>query len=150
MTPTSKPLRKPETSVQRLIKAIMGEQPTYAIDVEMIMKTGTGWVMIEFLKCDSRWVTPATSHPRRYWWKNWRKFLRLWEIAVELDAQLILVNYEERTQGIYGRYRIMDVDTRVRPTETLPVRTRDIEADCTREEFAQWLSELNSRANLIR
>jgi len=99
--PTSKPLRKAETSVGRLTQKVLGTDFVFGVDIDFITRTKAGWAVLEFLKCESTRVTPATSHPRRYW-RNWRKFRTLWDIAKGLGGTLYLVNYEETALGEFG------------------------------------------------
>jgi len=59
---------------------------------------------VEFLRCDT--VRPFDSHPNRYWHKNMRKFLSLWELAEALDGELVLVNYEDSRE----QFRVLEVE----------------------------------------
>ena len=130
----SKPLRKTDESATRLIIKTLNGQNAYGINIDGIFKTPDGWILMEFLKTESRYVTPCTSHPRRYWDKNWRKFVRLWEIARRLEAKLYLINYEEKENGNYGKFRIMEVNMCKRPDEQNPVETKDIIV-CEKSDF---------------
>jgi len=140
----SKTLFKNDDAAGRLIKNVLGGRDGYGIDLEIIFKTkDLGWVIMEFLKCESCYVTPCTSHPKKYW-KNWRKFVRLWEIAKILDSCLFLVNYDEPSESNYTEFRVMEVDMAVEPSEKRVIETKDIIAKGSFEDFQKWYLNINS------
>lgn len=56
-----------------------------------------GYIIFEYLLCEERqFVTPYSSHPKRYWNKNKMKFISLWNVAQDLKAKLFLVNYAKK------------------------------------------------------
>ena len=141
----SKTLKNNDDSAGRIIKNVLGGRMGYGIDIEIIFKTkSSGWVIMELLKCESCYVTPCTSHPKRYWNKNWRKFVRLWEIAKKLDSCLFLVNYDEPTENSYKEFRIMEVDMMVEPSEEKIIETKDIIKKGTFEDFQKWYLGINN------
>ncbi len=145
--PTSKPLRKAESSAARLSQRVLEGGNVYCTDVDLLFRTAEGWIVVEYLKCDSARVTPATSHPARYWY-NWRKFRKLWDLASALHGRLVLINYEEAGLNGGGRFRIMEADMHVQPDERTTIRTTDIEADCDFARFQAWFLDLNERSRL--
>lgn len=146
----SKTLKTTDDSSARLIKNILAGENGYGIDIEIIFKTNRlGWAIIEFLKCESKYVTPTTSHPSRYWYKNWRKFVKLWEIANKISAKLFLVNYEELSSNKYGKFKIMEVDMQQRPSSRRPITTMDFQPNCDFETFQAWYMGINNDAVLM-
>jgi len=142
---TSKTLYTTDDSSARLIKNTLAGNNGYGIDIEIIFKTQKhGWVIVEFLKCKSKYVTPKTSHPSRYWDKNWRKFLRLWEIAKTQNAKLFLVNYEEKRENEYGIFRIMEVDMQKEPSKEQCIITIDVKSSCSFVDFQKWYMNINN------
>ncbi len=141
----SKTLKDIDDSSARLIKNVLAGKNGYGIDLEIIFKTKSqGWVIMEFLKCEDRPdANPCTSHPRRYW-KNWRKFARLWEIAKMLNSKLYLVNYEEKEQNIYDKFRIMEVDMNIEPTQDTVIATKDIVACGNFDDFKKFYMSINN------
>ena len=71
---------------------------TAAVNFDRIQKHPVkGYIIFEYLLCDEKQkVSPHSSHPRKYWNKNSKKFLSLWEIAKALKANLYLVNYAKK------------------------------------------------------
>ena len=65
------------------------------------------WVVFEFLRCVT--VRPFNSHPRRYWDKNKRKFISLWKLKEQLDADLFLVNYEDSREQ-FLKIEVLDLN----------------------------------------
>jgi len=117
-------------------------QDTAAINFDRLQyHPQAGDILFEYLKCeeeqDKRGITPYTSHPNKYWYKDKRKFLALWRVAQDLPATLFLVNYAE-------------AGTR-HADEILLIRVKDVTADglkgdnrrFTRSEFQAWFQELN-------
>ena len=65
------------------------------------------WVIFEFLRCVT--VRPFNSHPSRYWDKNKRKFISLWKLKEQLDADLFLVNYEDSREQ-FLKIKVLDLN----------------------------------------
>jgi len=97
----SKAIKHGDDSSKELIIEALGGNNTYGFDVDSIyyFEAEKKWVVIEFLKCDHKKVRPSTSHPSRYWNKNWRKFASLWRLVESLDAKFYLVNYEDQSHA---------------------------------------------------
>lgn len=95
---TSKSLGKSDESGFILSQEMLEGDPTAGINFDRIQKHPLeGYIIFEYLLCEeSQTVTPYTSHPRRYWHKNSRKFISLWEVAKDLNAKLYLVNYAKK------------------------------------------------------
>lgn len=91
----SKPLIHDDSSGFAFTQEMLAGDPTAAINFDRIQKhPRKGYILFEYLLCEEKQtVTPYTSHPNRYWNKNKRKFLSLWQIAQDLPATLYLVNY---------------------------------------------------------
>jgi|TARA_R100000501_G_C2551789_1_gene66122 hypothetical protein len=141
----SKTLRDTDESAKRLVINLLNGSPTYGIDIDTIFKTKSGeWLLIEFLKCESKFATPKTSHPRRYW-RNWRKFVKLWDISKRLKAQLILINYEEKQKNNYGDFKVMYVDMNIKPSRLKIIETTDKIYNF--EEFKEFYMAMNDQSN---
>lgn len=98
----SKPLGKSDDSGFEFAKEMLQNDPTAAINFDRIQKHPTiGYIIFEYLLCEEdQKVNPYTSHPNRYWHKNSKKFISLWELTKALDATLYLVNYAKKgTKG---------------------------------------------------
>ena len=90
----SKTIRKAEDPAKRLMIELLEGKDGHGIDIDVLFyHEHYGWTVVEFLKCDT--VKPTRSHPNRYWFKNWRKFVTLWEVTKKLDGKLFLVNYSD-------------------------------------------------------
>jgi hypothetical protein len=142
MSNESKPLGHDDESGFGFVKELLQGDPTYAINFDRLQKhPERGYIIFEFLLTDeSQVVTPHTSHPNKYWHKNSRKFIALWEAATALNATLYLVNYAkpdtphaEKVTAI----KVLKVDHQTGITE-------EKKRNFTREEFGTWFRELNA------
>ena len=114
---------------------------TAAINFDRIQKhPKKGYIIFEYLLCEeAQTVTPYTSHPNRYWHKNSRKFIALWNVAKDLDAKLILVNYAKKGTKNEDKVKVIvvkDIDEK----EGL---TKYKEYKSTRKQFSDWFRKLN-------
>lgn len=136
----SKPIRKGDDAVKDVIMQALAGRNTHGFDIDSIYynKGMGGWIVIEFLKCDT--VRPHQSHPRRYWNKNWRKFASLWTITKALRGKLYLVNYEDSR----AQFSIINV-TEMVPTETGGIVSEE-RNDCDQKGFDSWYQNLNDSA----
>jgi len=146
----SKPIKQTDEASKALIIEALAGDNTYGFDIDSIyyFQSEDQWVVFEFLKCDHASVRPTTSHPRRYWNKNWRKFASLWRLTQELKATLYLVNYEDQSHALaQGRqereFQVIRVDD-MDPTEQGGI-TRETPWTCNFERFQKWFRELNAR-----
>lgn len=91
----SKPLQHADISAFELHKRIFADEPTAAINFDSLYyHPELGYIIVEYLLCEeTQTVNPWTSHPNRYWNKNWRKFMSLFNAAKSLNAKLLLINY---------------------------------------------------------
>jgi hypothetical protein len=144
----SKTLKKTDDSAGRLIKNLLNGNNGYGIDIEIIFETKTGWVMIEFLKCENRKdVNACSSHPYNYWYKNYRKFIQLHKIALKLNAKLLLVNYEEHIENEYGNFRVMVVDVlNSKPSKDVKLIITDLAGHecCNFKKFQELYLKINN------
>ena len=94
----SKSLGHGDESGFEFAKEMLSGDETAAINFDRLQKHPTkGYIIFELLLCEElQKVTPYTSHPGRYWHKNSRKFIALWNVAKDLKATLYLVNYAKR------------------------------------------------------
>ena len=95
------------------------------------------WVIFEFLRCVT--VRPFNSHPRRYWDKNKRKFISLWKLKEQLDADLFLVNYEDSREQ-FLKIEVLDLNS---------AGIQDENAErMNKTEFFSYFKEVNRRARV--
>lgn len=99
---SSKSLGKDDSSGFEFAKEMLKGDPTYAINFDRIQKhPRRGYIIFEYLKCEEeQYVTPHTSHPNRYFYKNKFKFISLFKISKDLNAILYLVNYAEKGKNM--------------------------------------------------
>jgi hypothetical protein len=89
----SKPISKGDDGAKDLIIESLEGKSTGGFDLDSVYCNNGKYTVIEFLRCET--VRPFDSHPKRYWHLNSQKFKSLWEIALKLEADLFLVNYED-------------------------------------------------------
>lgn len=146
----SKPLVRGDDASKALIIEVLAGHNTYGFDIDSIyyFEAEAKWAVIEFLKCDHATVKPSTSHPSRYWSKNWRKFASLWRLTKSLNAELYLVNYEDephaRAQGRVDREFCVINVIDVNPTEGGGILKEDSRV-VNFAEFRAWFQALNAR-----
>ncbi len=126
MPRTTKPILNAETSVEQLSSAVF-PRGALGLDVDFITHTDEGGVVFEYLHCVT--VPAVESHPFRYWFRNWRKFCQLWSMAHQLNARFILVDYEEPAEGVFGFFRVMEVDMQNHSSQQQAVITTDLIPD---------------------
>ena len=95
------------------------------------------WVVFEFLRCVT--VRPFNSHPRRYWYKNKRKFISLWKLKEQLDADLFLVNYEDSREQ-FLKIKVLDLN----PEGIQEEETEEMD----KTKFFSYFKEVNRRARV--
>ena len=121
-------------------KEMLSGDFTAAINFDRIQKHPVkGYIIFEYLLCDEKQkVSPHTSHPRKYWNKNSKKFLSLYEIAKDLKAELYLVNYAKKNTRHSDEILVIKV---------IKISTAVIEEELiwktNREEFGKWFRKLN-------
>jgi len=146
--PASKPLGIEDTSSFNFVKELLQGDDTYGINFDRVQWDSKEqcYVIIEFLLCDEKQfkydVTPYTSHPNRYFNKNAQKFISLWNLAQELQANLYLVNYSKKGTEFEDQVLFMKV-LNVVDRKWNPVETED--QKFTRAGFSEWFRELNKR-----
>jgi hypothetical protein len=136
----SKALGIDDSSGFEFAKEMLAGDVTAAINFDRIQKDSrTGqYIIFEYLLCDERQtVTPYTSHPRRYWHKNKRKFLSLYEIANDLGAKLYLVNYAKKGTTHQDKVLLMEV----MEADFDGIVTQDTQL--TRDQFSRWFRQQN-------
>lgn len=94
----SKSLGHGDDSGFEFAKEMLSNDHTAGINFDRLQKhPDRGYIIFEFLLCEEdQHVSPFTSHPKRYWHKNSRKFISLWKVAQDLRSTLYLVNYAKR------------------------------------------------------
>jgi hypothetical protein len=95
---SSKPLMNSDQSGFDFAKEMLQGSPTAGINFDRVQKHPVeGYIIFEYLLCEEiQYVTPYSSHPRKYWHLNSKKFTSLWNIANDLNAKLYLVNYAKK------------------------------------------------------
>lgn len=146
----SKRIGKAEDACKEVIIEALGNDPTYGFDIDSIyyFAPENRWAVLEFLKCDHPSVDPASSHPSRYWAKNWQKFASLWRAAQGLNAEFYLINYEDSNHAT-SRGRALRQFTIIRVHDMNPISTggilRETKHTFDENEFFQWFRDFNSR-----
>lgn len=144
----SKPLGSEDESGAAFAKEMLKGDATFGINFDRIQWDSEydGYVIIELLRThESQNVTPYSSHPNHYFYKNSRKFITLWELAQALNAKLYLVNYAKRGTRHDDEVLLMEVENVDESNRQKPVTTRDTKF--TREEYSNWFRELNKRGS---
>ena len=139
---SSKPLSHDDESGFFFVREMLAGNPTYAINFDRLQKhPQRGYIIFEFLLTDeSQFVNPNTSHPNKYWHKNSRKFVALWQASRDLKATLFLVNYAK--QGTKHQDKVTAI--KVLDLDPLTGITKEQRRDFTRLEFGEWFRRLNS------
>lgn len=159
MDRTSKIISKTDESSKEFIMKCLEKNVTHGFDVDSVYFADNKWFVLEFLKCDSEYVSPHSSDPRRYPW-NWKKFHSLYQLSKSLNGELILVNYSDREKDsnqvkvmfVKGLdYDIlkskMDSNGNV-PREFLDYIIFDRIEVLSFDEFQKYLVELNFKAGI--
>lgn len=146
MNKESKPLQTNDNSAIELVKECLKGDVTFGINFDRIQTNSeTGkYMILEYLLCDERQfknnVTPFTSHPNRYFHLNKQKFIKLWEVTKNLNADLILINYSKKNTQYENEILLMKVIDIQDKIEN-PVSTKNTKM--SREEFSLWLRKVN-------
>lgn len=140
----SKPLGHDDDSAFAFVRELLGGTPTYAINFDRLQKHKVhGYIIFEFLLTDEKQiVTPETSHPNKYWHKNSRKFIALWQAASALNATLFLVNYAKlntKHANVVSVIRVIELD------EVRGI-IKENRRNFSRAEFALWFRKLNEES----
>lgn len=122
---------------------------TYAINFDRVQKhPQRGYIIFEYLRChESQSVTPHTSHPNRYFFKNKFKFISLFQIAKDLGATLYLVNYAKKGTKHENLIKLMKVISIDETNRTSPVTTEEF--NINRQQFSEWFRKLNKECSII-
>jgi len=139
---TSKPLGHDDESGFSFVREILRGDPTNAINFDRLQQhPKLGYLIFEFLLCDeSQVVTPNTSHPNKYWHKNSRKFISLWEATQGLNATLYLANYAKLGTKHEDKITVI----KVLEIDISKGITKEQKKDFTRTEFGEWFRKLNA------
>lgn len=135
----SKRLGNDDSSGFAFAKEMLAGDVTAAINFDRIQRNSDGeYIIFEYLLCEEgQTVTPHTSHPRRYWHKNKRKFISLCQVADDLNATLYLVNYAKKGTTHEDKILLMEVlDWDEEGLETEDTRM-------TRSDFSEWFRDQN-------
>jgi hypothetical protein len=142
----SKPLGHADESGFEFAKEMLQGEQSFSVNFDRIQydNVENRYVVFEFLLCEEeqgeRGITPYSSHPRRYWYKNKEKFLAIWRIATALKARLLLVNYAKAGTKYSDQVLLIDV---LDMNDTGIVKERQTEFD--RRSFGKWFREQNAR-----
>jgi len=132
----SKKISKVDEASKQLIMDVLGEKQTKGFDIDSIYYTKNGWIVLEFLKCDS--YSPYKSHPNRYWKRAFRKVISLWELTKKLEGRLFWITYEVP----YKRFSIIEfLEIDLKYGVTVEKRI-----DTDFDGFKDWFHKLNDSA----
>jgi len=136
----SKKLGKSDESGFDFAKEMLDGDPTAGINFDRLQRHPTkGYIIFEYLLCEeAQMVNPYTSHPRRYWDKNSRKFISLWKVTQDLNATLYLVNYAKKGTAHENKVLLIKV-LKLNDTGIL----EEEQTKTTRSEFKRFFRELN-------
>lgn len=145
----SKSLGQDDSSGFEFAQEMLKGDATYAINFDRVQKhPQDGYIIFEYLRChESQTVTPYTSHPNKYFFKNKFKFISLFQIAKDLGATLYLVNYAKKGTRYEDLIKVMKVINVDENNPIKPVETED--CNTTREEFSEWFRELNKECAIV-
>lgn len=145
----SKSLGQDDSSGFEFAQEMLKGDATYAINFDRVQKhPQDGYIIFEYLRChESQTVTPYTSHPNKYFFKNKFKFISLFQIAKDLGATLYLVNYAKKGTRHEDLIKVMKVINVDENNPIKPVETED--CNTTREEFSEWFRELNKECAIV-
>lgn len=137
----SKPLNHDDISGFEFSKELLNGEATAAINFDRLQKhPERGYIIIEYLLCEEdQYVTPYTSHPSRYWYKNASKFLSLWRAKCDFAATLYLVNYAKK--GTRHADEVLLIE--VLGMDENGITEQHVEK-YTRSTFAAWFKKLNN------
>ena len=140
----SKALGSDDISGFDFVKEILSGDPTYAINFDRLQKhPERGYIIFEFLLCEeNQKVNPHTSHPKKYWHLNAQKFINLYSVSKELNAELFLVNYAKKKTKHEDKIKVIKV---LESNENGIVEERVW--DTSRKEFTKWFRKLNLECN---
>ena len=156
----SKKISKNDEASKDFIRKLLGDNDTHGLDIDSIYHSNGKWVVLEFLKCESEYVSPHTSHPRNYPW-NWKKFVTLFYIAQQLNGDLYLVNYSDRAKDsnevrlmkvsginkeLIDRYIKNKLEFRTKLDYLIIDEKDDIKMSY--KDFENWFIELNNLADM--
>ena len=138
----SKPLGIEDESGFSFVKEVLQGDNTCAINFDRLQKhPQRGYIIFELLLCEEhQTVSPFSSHPNRYWNKNARKFISLYEVSKDLNATLYLVNYAKKGTQHEDEVlviKVLEVDVKLGIT-------KEQKKPMTRSEFGEWFRILNS------
>jgi len=141
MNSKSKSLNKSDVSGFDFAKEMLCNDPTAGINFDRIqVHPDRGYIIFEYLLCEESqpYVTPFTSHPKRYWHKNSRKFLSLWKIVTDLNGTLYLVNYAKA--GTSHDDEILVIEVHEMDSSGIKKETQ---TKYSRDDFSFWFRQLN-------
>lgn len=139
----SKALGSDDVSGFDFVKEILKGDPTCAVNFDRLQKhPKRGYIIFEFLLCEeAQSVNPHTSHPRRYWNKNSQKFISLYSVSQDLDAELFLVNYAKKGTKHDDKIKVI----KVLDLDNTGILKEKI-WDTNRSEFEKWFRKLNKES----
>lgn len=141
----SKSLTHDDSSGFEFAKEMLDNNETAAINFDRIQKhPQDGYIIFEYLLCEEEQskthsTTPYSSHPNKYWFKNKKKFIRLWELSQVLEAKLYLVNYAKK--GTKYEDEILLIEVLDMTEEKI---TEENQTKMNRTEFKKFFRTLNT------
>lgn len=132
----SKVILKVDESAKQLIIDTLDNHDTRGFDIDSIFYTEKGWVVIEFLKCDT--VNPHNSHPNRYWKRAFRKVISMWSLTQKLSGRFFWITYEVPYKE-FSVIEFLEVDLKNGVT-------KEIRHNTNFSGFQKWYQKVNSKA----
>lgn len=129
--------------VKALIIEALDGKVTGGGDIDVLLRTKDGFVIVELLRCIS--VRPFNSHPNRYWdytnlskRGNKYKFIALWNLAQATGSKLCLVNYEDSRE----QFKVIEVKGLSDERKIYDEEEHKLDFDT----FKQWFQQLATQS----
>ncbi|MCX7921347.1 MAG: hypothetical protein N3B21_04895 [Clostridia bacterium] len=133
-----------------ITKKMLGSNTTKGFDFDLFqyIECNNQFIIYEFLKNKTDYVTNYTAHPMRYSWTggvrdNKQKFVSLWNAAQTFKAKLYLINYSDDCKEGIGVSEVVDLDIDRGFRE-------ELKYNLTYEEFIGWMKYMNDYERNIR
>lgn len=99
-----------------------------------------GYMIFSYIPCKTeKYITPYTSHPKRYWNYKKNELLNLWKIASDLKAVLYLVNYAKA--GTEYADEVLLIEVQDMDDNGI---TKENQIKHTRSSFSKWFRQINA------
>lgn len=126
-----------------ITKQLLNENNTTGIDLDLFqyVKTTNEYIIYEFLKRETDYVTNKTAHPMRYCWTknrndNKKKFISLWQTKNYFGGKLYLINYSDNKEEDISIIEVLNLN------EETGFLEENKYCMCY-DEFIKWIEKMN-------